>query len=56
MKEITVKIQVPDVIDPLTLLDVLKDDFYYANRETEDFGPYMEDIYFVVVNADATQL
>jgi hypothetical protein len=52
MREITVKIQVPDVIDPLTLLDVLRDDFFYSNRDTEDFGPYMEDIYFVVVKED----
>jgi hypothetical protein len=55
MKEITVKIRVPDAIDPFTLLDVMKDDFFYSNRDTEDFGPYMEEIYFEVVTADATQ-
>ena len=44
MKSIIVKITVPDEIEPTDVLNCMMDDFFYSNRNTEDFGPHMENI------------
>jgi hypothetical protein len=44
-----VKFTVPDEVDPDELISLMADDFFYANRETEDFGPLLGHILFEVV-------
>jgi hypothetical protein len=51
MKEIIIKLIVPDEIDPFSLVSTMMDDFYYSNRHMEDYGPLMEEITYDIVNA-----
>lgn len=48
-KEFMVKFTVPDEVDPNELINLMADDFFYANRGTDDFGPLLEHILFEVV-------
>ncbi len=51
MKEIIIKLNVPDGIDPFGLVSVMMDDFYYSNRHIEDYGPLMDKITWEITNA-----
>lgn len=44
MAHLLIKLTVPDEIDPLDVLNCMVDDFFYSNRNTEDFGPHMEEM------------
>jgi hypothetical protein len=44
MKSIIIKLTVPDEVEPYDVLNCMIDDFFYSNRNTEDFGPHMENI------------
>ncbi len=44
MKSIILKLTVPDEVEPYDVLNCMIDDFFYSNRNTEDFGPHMENI------------
>lgn len=52
MKEILIKLSVPEELDPHEVLNCMIDDFFYSNRNTEDFGPQMENITINVVQED----
>jgi hypothetical protein len=48
VKEIIVKLSVPDELDPYDVLNNMIDDFYYSNKSTEDYGPHLENIFIQV--------
>jgi hypothetical protein len=52
MKHVLVKITTPDEVEPLDVLNCMVDDFFYSNRNTEDFGPHMENISTAVVKRE----
>lgn len=52
MKSIILKLTVPDEVDPIDVLSNMVDDFFYSNRNSEDFGPHMENITIEVVRED----
>jgi hypothetical protein len=52
MKEILIKLSVPDEVDPHEVLTCMIDDFFYSNRNTEDFGPHMENITITTVKEE----
>lgn len=53
MPSIIVKITVPEGVDPENMLEVMRDDFYYANRHSDDYGPHMENIVIDVIGTIA---
>lgn len=52
MKSIIVKITTPDEIEPYEVLNCMMDDFFYSNRNTDDFGPHMENIIVSTVTVE----
>lgn len=53
MTTVFIKLTVPEGVDPEELLDIMRDDFYYANRETDDYGPHMENITMEIIGTSA---
>lgn len=47
--QIIVRLTVPEELDPLNVLWTMADEFFYANRHSEDIGPHMDNIRFEVV-------
>lgn len=47
--QIVVRLTVPEELDPLNVLWTMADEFFYANRHSEDIGPHMDNIRFEVV-------
>ena len=45
MRKLVVTIETPDELDPVHVANVMCDDLYYSNRDTDDIGPYMEQIF-----------
>lgn len=43
-KHLIIKFTVPDELDPHQVLWCMGDDFFYANRESEDIGPHLDKI------------
>jgi hypothetical protein len=44
MRRVLIQITCPDEVDVESMVSSMVDDFYYSNRETEEFGPHMDDI------------
>lgn len=44
MRRVLIQITCPDEVDVESMVSSMVDDFYYGNRETEEFGPYMDEI------------
>lgn len=53
MKTVFIKLTVPEGVDPEELLDIMRDDFYYANRESDDYSPHMENITMEIIGTTA---
>lgn len=45
MRKLIVTIETPDELDPAHVANVMCEDLYYSNRNTDDIGPYMEQIF-----------
>lgn len=43
-KQLIIKLTVPDELDPIQVLWCMGDDFFYANRESDDIGPHLDKI------------
>lgn len=43
-RQLTIRLTVPDELDPQNILWCMGDDFFYANRYSEDIGPHLKNI------------
>lgn len=48
-----IKVTVPDEVDIEDVFVNATADFYYNNRSTQDFGPYMDHIVWEIVSIEA---
>jgi len=48
-KQLIIRLTVPDELDPQNVLWCMGDDFFYANRESEDIGPHLDNIKFEIL-------
>ncbi len=53
MKTMTIKVTVPDEVDPEDVFSHMTADFFYNNRHTDDIGPYMDQILWEIVLIEA---
>lgn len=49
MREIIIRVEVPEDMDPETVAQVIIDDFYNYNKNTDDIGPRIHDIHFAIL-------
>lgn len=54
-KTVTVIMQLPDHLDAQHILDQMGEEFYYANKYSEDFAEYMEYISLTVQEGDSNE-
>lgn len=52
MKTMIIKVTVPDEVDIEDVFTNATADFFYNNRNTEDIGPYMDQILWEIVSVD----
>lgn len=50
MKTMTIRVTVPDEVDPEDVFANATADFFYNNRHTDDIGPYMDQILWEIVD------
>lgn len=48
-KQLVIRLTVPDALDPHQVLWCMGDDFFYANRHSDDIGPHLDNITFEVI-------
>lgn len=44
MKHFTIVLEVPDVLDPQEVAEIMAQNFYDMNKDTDDLGPHMGSI------------
>ena len=48
-QSIIIKLEVPTHFDPVELVNMMMDDFFYANRHTDDLGEHLGEITFEIL-------
>jgi len=48
-RQLVIRLTVPDELDPHQVLWCMGDDFFYANRHSDDIGPHLDSITFEVI-------
>ena len=48
-KSIHLLLTVPDELDPTEIINIIMDDFYHANRRTEDISKHLENINLTIL-------
>lgn len=51
MKRVLLQITCPDEVDIESLIETMADDFFYANRSTDDLGPHMDEIKMSIIDS-----
>lgn len=48
-KSMRLLLTVPDELDPIEIVNIIMDDFYHANRRTEDISKHLENINLTII-------